>query len=216
MATNNTAQTLPIFNKGAKVKLAPNTTVVGRLRAGDDLKTDLPDKAGDVTHTDAVGYVYTIHERETVPSSMTPGYGPGNPDPLGYCYHLKFHTNETRIVQTNTAKVKTSIAHANLRPNGSPAGSKAPRDRFTKNEFVMLTKAMPLQPMGAVSPKQYPAGQVVQIVSEATSSKDKAAGKSTPASLCKYEIVIVETHVYKDIYWKSKYPLNVNDLRAAN
>lgn len=35
----------------------------------------------------------------------------------------------------------------------------------------MLTKAMPLQPMGAVSPKQYPAGQVVQIVSEATSSK---------------------------------------------
>ena len=35
----------------------------------------------------------------------------------------------------------------------------------------MLVKAMPLQPMGAVSPKQYPAGQLVRIVSEAKSMK---------------------------------------------
>lgn len=82
------------MQKGAKVKLAPNTTVVGRLRAGDDLKTDLPDKAGDVTHTDAVGYVYTIHERETVPSSVS--------------RHITQHLTELSVLNSNSTPLDDS------------------------------------------------------------------------------------------------------------
>ena len=54
-----------------KVKLTQNASIIGRLRAGNDLKTVLPDRTGDITYTAAMGLVFTIYNREILAASVS-------------------------------------------------------------------------------------------------------------------------------------------------